>query len=285
MPRVSVLMPVYNTREEYLRAAIESILSQDYPDFEFLILNDGSSDKNVERVIKSYDDPRIKYNANPHNTGISAARNRLISMAQGEYLAVMDHDDISLPERFSRQVSFLDSHPEVGVVSCWFKCWGKKKQVCFAAEHEQIEKLLINYCCLCHPASMIRKQILVNNQLGYEEEYSPAEDYRLWGRLIGKTRFANIREVLFIYRNHEENTTHLKKYEIRRAEERIHTWLRSEHPDLWAKLQEDLVETKRIELFGCLPIFTVVRRQNASCGKLFGLLPLYNCKVKLKPDF
>lgn len=283
MPRVSVLMPVYNTREDYLRAAIESILTQDFSDFEFLILNDGSVDRNVERVVMSYRDPRIKYSVNPHNMGISAARNRLIGMAQGEYLAVMDHDDISLPQRLSRQVAFLDAHPEVGVVSCWFKCWGKKKPFCFAAEHEQIEKLLINYCCLCHPASMIRKQLLTDNKLCYEEEYSPAEDYRLWGRLIGKTRFANIPEVLFIYRNHEENTTHRKKYEMHRAEERIHKALRSEFPDLWAKLQDDLVETKRIELFGCLPLFTIVRHQNASCGKLFGLLPLYNCKVKLKP--
>lgn len=283
MTKVSVLMPVYDPREEYLRGAIESILTQKYKDFEFLILNDGSVDKNVERIVLSYKDKRIKYYENRDNEGISAARNRLISMSHGEYLAVMDHDDISLPDRLSREVEFLDSHPEVGVVSSWFKCWGKKKAVCFATEHEKIEKLMINYCCLCHPASMIRKQILTDNNLIYEEEYSPAEDYRLWSRLLGKTRFANIPEVLFIYRNHEENTSHRKEYEMRRAEERIHTALKLAHPDLWEKLQSELVEVKRLDLFGCLPLFTIVRKQNTSCGKLFGLLPLYYYKVKLKP--
>ena len=115
-PKVSVLMPVYNTKEAYLRTAIESILKQTFTDFEFLIMNDNSTDKNVEKVILSYKDPRISYSKNNKNLGISGARNKLVDMAHGEYLAIMDHDDESLPERFQKQVDFLDAHPDVGVV-------------------------------------------------------------------------------------------------------------------------------------------------------------------------
>ena len=118
MPRVSVLLPVYNTRPEHLREAIDSILAQTFADFELLILNDCSTNTDVEEVVKSYTDPRIVYAVNERNLGISPSRNRLLDMAQGEYLAVMDHDDISLPERFEKQVAFLDAHPDVGIVGC-----------------------------------------------------------------------------------------------------------------------------------------------------------------------
>ena len=102
IPKVSVLMPVYNTQSEHLHEAIDSILAQTFRDFEFLILNDCSTDPQVEEVVKSYSDPRIVYAVNERNLGISGARNRLLDMAQGEYLVVMDHDDISLPERFEK---------------------------------------------------------------------------------------------------------------------------------------------------------------------------------------
>ena len=99
MVKISVLMPVYNTDEKFLRQAIESILGQTYQDFEFLIVNDCSTDVRVEEVVLSYKDKRIKYSVNSQNLGISGTRNKLISQAKGEYFAVMDHDDVSLPER------------------------------------------------------------------------------------------------------------------------------------------------------------------------------------------
>ena len=116
MPRVSVLMPVYNTHPEHLREAMDSILAQTFTDFEFLILNDCSTDSGVEEVVKSYHDPRIIYAVNDHNLGISGSRNRLIDMARGEYLAVMDHDDFSFPDRLEKEAAFLDTHPDVGIV-------------------------------------------------------------------------------------------------------------------------------------------------------------------------
>ena len=94
MTKVSVLMPVYKTNEQYLREAIASILNQTFTDFEFLILDDCPNDTR-ERIVKPYEDKRIKYSINEKNLGISASRNKLIEMAQGEYLAIFDHDDIS----------------------------------------------------------------------------------------------------------------------------------------------------------------------------------------------
>lgn len=105
MPEVSVLLPVYNTPEDFLRQAVESILNQTFQDFELLIVNDAST-TDVEKVIRSYSDSRIKYFKNKTNLGISGTRNILLDKAQGKYLAVMDHDDISLPERLAREVGF-----------------------------------------------------------------------------------------------------------------------------------------------------------------------------------
>ena len=123
MPEVSVLLPVYNTPEDFLRQAVESILNQTFQDFELLIVNDAST-TDVEKVIRSYSDSRIKYFKNKTNLGISGTRNILLDKAQGKYLAVMDHDDISLPERLAREVDFLDCHPNIGVVSCRAKVKG-----------------------------------------------------------------------------------------------------------------------------------------------------------------
>lgn len=126
MVKVSVLMPVYKTKEEYLREAISSILNQTFTDFEFLILDD-CPDDDREKIVKSYQDKRITYFKNEKNLGISASRNKLIDMAQGEYLAIFDHDDISMPTRLEKQVVYLDEHPEIGVVSSFIEKFPKIK--------------------------------------------------------------------------------------------------------------------------------------------------------------
>ena len=145
MTKISVLMPVYNTPENYLREAVESILAQTCADFEFLILNDASTDDNVEKVINSYDDKRIRYWQNDRNLGISLSRNKLIGLSRGEYLAVFDHDDVSLPERLEKQAAFLDAHPEVGVVGCWYRILGTENKVSrFPAEDAEIKEIRDN---------------------------------------------------------------------------------------------------------------------------------------------
>ena len=182
MPEVSVLLPVYNTPEDFLRQAVESILNQTFQDFELLIVNDAST-TDVEKVIRSYSDSRIKYFKNKTNLGISGTRNILLDKAQGKYLAVMDHDDISLPERLAREVDFLDCHPNIGVVSCRAKVIGTQAIISYPETNAQIESKLLFEDCIFLPASLIRHSVLKEYRICYEEEFTPAEDYALWCRL------------------------------------------------------------------------------------------------------
>lgn len=276
MTKISVLMPVYNTPENYLREAVESILAQTCADFEFLILNDASTDDNVEKVINSYDDKRIRYWQNDRNLGISLSRNKLIGLSRGEYLAVFDHDDVSLPERLEKQAAFLDAHPEVGVVGCWYRILGTENKVSrFPAEDAEIKEIMVNSCCICHPASMIRRSVLVEHNIGYESDYTPAEDYALWCRLLSKTRFANLPEVLFAYRNHEGNTSHLQR-KMRDASIRIQNFVRRDNPELWAAAEAKMQETVKIRLFGLLPLLTIKRSRNRELWLLFGFVRLFD---------
>ena len=204
MPKISVIMPVYNTEEEYLREAIESILNQTFNDFEFIIVNDGSTN-NAEDVILSYKDERIRYHFQ-ENQGIATALNNGFDMAQGEYIARMDSDDISLPNRFAKQVEFLDNHPDISVLGTWAKFFPTKKNIIM--DHPEFPCYIdfILSCKIVHPSVMLRKKSFDLYNLRYDKEFNSAEDYELWSRAIGYLKFANLQEVLLNYRWHESNT-------------------------------------------------------------------------------
>lgn len=235
--KVSVLMPIYKTKEAYLRTAIESILNQTFGDFEFLILDDCPNDTR-EDIVKSYHDARIKYLKNDKNLGITPSRNKLIEMAKGEYLATMDHDDISLPTRFEKQVAYLDSHKNVGVVGCLEESFPNYIDHYYPEKDKDIKMALTCRCAISHPASMIRKSVLIDNNIRYEQRYSPAEDYRLWLRLMEYTDFHNIQEVLFRYRYHRHNTTHRQIDKMVYAGEELHYLAQKAHPELYAKFKK-----------------------------------------------
>ena len=278
MPKVSVLMPVYKTPEKFLREAIESILAQTFTDFEFLILDDCPTDDR-EKVVKSYADKRIKYAKNAQNMGISASRNKLIDMARGEYLAIFDHDDISLPERLEKEVSYLDAHPKCGVVSCAKKNIIGGKVVVYPKNNAEITRQLFVSCCVIHSASMVRKSVLKSNNIRYEEEYSPAEDYAMYCRLVGKTEFHNLPEVLFHYRNFAANTTHLQKRKMTDKTVQIKDFVRRDNPLLWEKILPNVEQISRVKFLG-LTLIKIVRRGEITKGYLFGKLPLYTTKTK-----
>lgn len=203
MPKISVLMPVYKTPEPFLREAVESILNQTAENFEFLILDDCPEDRAAEAVIASYDDARIKYFRNERNLGIAGSRNRLMEMATGDYLAVTDHDDVSLPQRLEKEAAYLDAHRECGVVSGWYQLLCRKRgRIRRRPEHNaEIGAALAEGCAVIHPACMLRRQELERLGVRYEEAYTPAEDYALFMRLRGRTGFYNLQEVLLLYRN------------------------------------------------------------------------------------
>ena len=281
MPKVSVLMPVYNTRPDHLREAMDSILSQTLTDFEFLILNDASTDPRVEEVVKSYDDPRIVYVVNESNLGISGSRNRLLDMAQGEYLAVMDHDDISLPERFEKQAAFLDAHPDVGLVGCQFSTIGKEKISQLPLDDISLKKALMVHCGdMCHPASMLRRDVLEKHHIRYEAMFSPSEDHALFCRMLPHTRFATLPEELFRYRAWAANTSHRQAKKMESATQGVLDFARRDNPELWAMASTYLVERRRYCLFG-IPVITRVRTWRETRWLLFECLPLWRTKEHL----
>ena len=184
-PKISVLTPLYNTPPDALRAMIESILNQTYTDFEFLLLNDSPNNTDIRDIVLSYDDMRIRYMENESNLGITKSRNKLIDMARGQYLAVVDHDDISMPTRFAVQVAFLEANPHVGVVGgnmLELRAGQVISKTNYPENDHDIKLSLINEPYVCtpnHPASMIRASVLRENSIRYNEKWTPCEDHAL----------------------------------------------------------------------------------------------------------
>lgn len=282
MPKISVLMPVYKTKEEYLRTAIESILNQTYTDFEFLILDDCPDDTR-EAVVKSYTDSRIKYIKNERNIGITGSRNKLISMAKGEYLAVMDHDDISAPMRFAKEVKVLDENSEIGVVGANIHKIVANKDITQPEFDEEIKIGLMMKCVVNHPSSMIRKSVLIKNNIFYDAHYSPAEDYKLWCRLIGVTKFYNIQEVLLYYRDWKGNTTN--SWGEKMDTSTLEIWAENEvnYPILWKTF--DIARAQKVQtirLFNFIPFLKIVENGRRKQVLLFDFIPLLGIKHSIK---
>lgn len=221
-PLVTVLMPVYNG-EKYLREAIESILNQTYNNIEFLIINDGSTDKSLE-IIKSYEDSRIRLINNEKNLNLTYTLNKGIKLANGKYIARMDCDDISVDKRIEREVEFLEANIEVGIVGTRFVVInrnGKKlKDINHPLTDETIKILLSIICPLAHGSVMVRRDIFEKNLYG-SIEYSAIEDYELWIRISKLTKMHNISEKLFKYRIYGESYTNTKAKKMENQSNKI----------------------------------------------------------------
>ena len=203
-PRVSVVMSVYNG-EKYLGEAIESILNQTFSDFEFIIIDDGSLDTS-RAILRDYalQDARIQIIENRENQGLSVSLNKGIRAARGEYIARMDADDISLPSRLEEQVAFMDANPDIGICGTWMIIFGERQGQIeeFPLQHTQIHVRLLFGNALAHPTVFMRKSSLQKHFLLYNEHIRYAQDYELWSRSIAFLRFANIDQVLLLYRIH-----------------------------------------------------------------------------------
>lgn len=199
---ISVILPVYNG-EKYLNEAIESILNQTYTNFEFIIINDGSKDSSLE-IIKEYEkkDSRIVV-VSRENRGLIATLNEGIEKCKGKYIARMDQDDISLPQRFEKQVRFLEINEEIGVCGTWVDVFGediKEQKWKLPTSSERLKTELLFSSCFAHPSVMMKKSILIDNYIFYDKNFLHVEDFHLWTMLSQKTNFANINKVLFKYR-------------------------------------------------------------------------------------
>lgn len=209
-PAITILMPVYNG-EKYLREAIDSILNQSFVDYELLIINDGSNDNSIS-VIESFKDSRIKLVHNEKNIGLAETCNRGLDLATGEYIARMDCDDVSLPDRLRKQFEFMESHPEIGICGTWAKVIGENQGYIIKKPTTSLETKtsLLFSTCFIHPTVMMRKEVINNSGIRYKKEFDPGDDYVFWVEISNFTKFANLPEVLLHYRMHPRNISKLK---------------------------------------------------------------------------
>ncbi len=213
-PTVSVVMMAYNA-ERFARQAIESILNQTYTDFELLIIDDGSTDGSPG-IFREYArrDARVRIHTQPRNLGIANARNMGLQLARGKYMAVMDADDVSLPERLARQVAYLDAYPEIGVLGAgaWLIDENGQRQGGFdyPLSHNLVYWSLCFYDPIINPVVMLRTE-LARAVGGYRAEFLVAQDYDLWARLSSQTCIENLPERLLLLRKHGQNITTTKR--------------------------------------------------------------------------
>lgn len=214
-------MAVHDGRP-YVAAAVQSILGQTLRDFEFILIDDASRDGTAS-LVRDVEDRRIRLIRNAERLGLTRSLNLGLEQAQGEYVARMDHDDLSLPTRFARQTAFLDAHPEVDVCGTWAKTMG--------LEHEQtwrypladgaIRSEMFFNSVLVHSSVMMRREVLVAHHLHYDPKVERAQDYELWVRAADQLRFANLGQVLLRYRIHPGQVGQRKNLEQQRVADAV----------------------------------------------------------------
>ena len=200
-PLVTVLLPVYN--RPTVTKTIDSILRQSYQNFELLIIDNASTDNTVEE-IKKIIDKRIRLVVNEENRGQTYSLNRGLELAKGKYIARIDSDDIALPSRLEKQVSFLEAHLDYGLCGCWVRYINDNDQLTITMKTPTTDKglrLLQNVTCgMYHPASMFRTDIIAENHITYDTDIKMAEDYALWGKIMQFSKALNLPEILLYYR-------------------------------------------------------------------------------------
>lgn len=207
MPKVSIIMPVHNEPESILKPAINSILNQTFNDFEFIIIND-YSENNAEDIILSYKDSRIKYYKNDTNLKIIKTLNKGLEIAQGEYIARMDADDISYKYRLEEQVKFLDNNSNVGLLNARSYIFPANQHIMPPTESNDI-KYFLKYCanCIIHPVIMLRTKIIKENNLKYQEDALHIEDYKLWLDISRYSEIYTLPKELISHRRWEKSVS------------------------------------------------------------------------------
>lgn len=215
---ISVIMCNYNTPIPYLKAAIDSVLAQIYSDFEFIIIDDGSTDDSFE-FIKSYDDARIKLICNEKNIGLTRSLNKGLEFCKGEYVARMDSDDICYPERFEKQLLFMRGHPNTIVCGSWAEYIDESGELTglkmkFAIpdrESYRIHLLFENRPIIIHPSAFFNRRLLLKYHLKYDEAFYCAQDYKMWVDCIRYADCEIIQDYLIQYRTHSDSVTVAKR--------------------------------------------------------------------------
>lgn len=218
MAKLSVLMGVYREKPEFLRLAVESILGQTYGDFEFFIVLDDPENQRLQKIIEEYakQDKRIILLINEQNEGLALSLNRAINASTGVYLARMDADDISLSDRFAKQVDYMDTHPDIAVLGTnkiIIDEFGKEvsRGSDLPSSHEGVRETLKYSNIIVHPSVMMRSEV-IKSEGGYRA-FPTTQDYDLWMRLIDKNyKICNLNEYLIKYRINNSGVSMSKAY-------------------------------------------------------------------------
>lgn len=280
-------MPAYNSAD-FIGVAIESILAQSFKDFEFVIINDGSTDCTPE-IISQYaqSDNRIRFINNKENHGLISVLNQGLDLCRGEYIARMDSDDISLPQRFEKQIAYLDAHPDVGVLGTAGQNFDNDTKAHHNSANVDVIELLRGVG-FYHPSVMLRRSVLLAHNIRYNPSFYLVEDLDLWTQLVKVTKMRNLQEVLLKYRVHKSSVSVKNK----RLQEKNKEIVRQNMLNTISEsviVQNCLLElagksqtkppSKTFLLFGIIPLLTI---HHMSIHKikisLLGCLPLFRIK-------
>jgi glycosyltransferase involved in cell wall biosynthesis len=213
-PPISILMPVYNS-QKYLKESIDSMLNQSYTNFEFIIVNDGSTDNSVN-IIEKYQkqDSRIVLINRKENLGIVHSLNEGLDIAKGKYIVRMDADDISAPNRIELQYKFMEDNPQVVVCGCYVKRFGEDDKLCsfYPIEHKECIEYMKTNPPIPHPGAIVRTETVSSNNLRYSEEYPYCEDYKFWFELSKYGELANLNKTLLKYRVNKQQVSQKHAY-------------------------------------------------------------------------
>jgi glycosyltransferase involved in cell wall biosynthesis len=228
LPRVSVLLPVYNA-EGYLPAMLESLQRQTLGDYEVIMVDDGSTDRSgaiLERAAAG--DPRFRLIRQEANTGIVAALNRGIDECRAPYIARMDADDIALPDRFERQVAYMQANPDIVALGTSLAYIDARGRSLHRVRRCALGRSMLRGNPLLHPTVMLRRSVLAQHALRYRAEFIYAEDYHMWLELSRVGRLAALDEVAYLYRVSDTTLRSRKLRNMIRATLRVKLtgWLR-----------------------------------------------------------
>jgi glycosyltransferase involved in cell wall biosynthesis len=204
MKTITVMIPVYNA-EVFLRETIDSVLCQSFPDFELLILDDGSTDRSAE-IIQSYTDKRITYILCSHN--FIQTINKGLECANSKYIALLDHDDLMVKNRLQIQHDFMEANPEIAACGGYMYSFGNfSVHTIVPLKHDEIIRTMLLYSPIPNPTGFIRREILISHGIKYKKGYSFSADYKFWSDIAKIGKLANIPDVLTLYRIHNQQTS------------------------------------------------------------------------------
>lgn len=219
---LSIIIPAFNA-EKYISQAIQSVLNQTYDNFELIIINDGSTDK-TKVVIESFKDERIRYFENEKNSGIVFSRNKGLKLAQGEYIGMLDADDIAYPKKFEKQITFLQQNKDFGMIGSWSKFIDEEGESIsgswkLRAKPEMIPSIMLFKNYFLQSAVLYRKSCI--RQYSFKDGFDILEDYLIWLEIIKKFKVWNLQEYLLDYRIHSGGVTKMHQKEKLEKEKKV----------------------------------------------------------------